>query len=112
MFGDDVKVVVRGELAHALLRNEACLHLFCPDNWQIETGIRYKKKIVPDVKFLDEERILHLVEVDCSQKMKINDEKLKKYEEFTKIYKQKYNGKMPVIHFLQSQNTEKRNWKS
>lgn len=70
MFGDDVKVVVRGELAHALLRNEACLHLFCPDNWQIETGIRYKNKIVPDVKFLDEERILHLVEVDRSQKLK------------------------------------------
>ncbi|EOO77713.1 MULTISPECIES: replication-relaxation family protein [Bacillus] len=105
MFGDDGKVVSRGKLAHALLRNEAWLHLFCPDDWQIETDIRYiknkeKKKIVPDVKFRDEEGILHAVEVDRSQKMKVNEEKIKKYEEFTKIYKQKYNGKVPVIHFF------------
>lgn len=105
MFGDDGKVVSRGKLAHALLRNEAWLHLFCPDDWQIETDIRYiknkeKKKIVPDVKFRDEESILHAVEVDRSQKMKVNEEKLKKYEELTQIYKQKHNGKVPVIHFF------------
>ncbi|MGS0471607.1 replication-relaxation family protein [Bacillus pretiosus] len=105
LFGDDGKVVSRGKLAHALLRNEAWLHLFCPDEWQIETDIRYiknkeKKKIIPDVKFRDEEGILHAVEVDCSQKMKVNEEKLKKYEELTQIYKQKHNGKMPVIHFF------------
>ena len=105
MFGEDDKVVSRGKLAHALLRNEAWLHLFCPDDWQIETDIRYiknkeKKKIVPDVKFRDEENILHAVEVDRSQKMKVNEEKLKNYEEFTQIYKQKHNGKMPVIHFF------------
>ncbi|KAB2441360.1 replication-relaxation family protein [Bacillus luti] len=105
MFGDDGKVVSRGKLAHALLCNEAWLHLFCPDDWQIETEICYrkngeKKRIIPDVKFRDEEGILHAVEIDRSQKMKINEEKLKKYEEFTKIYKQKYSGKMPVIHFF------------
>lgn len=105
MFGDDGKVVSRGKLAHALLRNEAWLHLFCPDDWQIETDIRYiknkeKKKIVPDVKFRDEENILHAVEVDRSQKMKVNEEKIKKYEELTQIYKQKHNGKVPVIHFF------------
>lgn len=32
--------------------------------------------------------------------MVVNDEKLKCYEEFTQIYKQKYNGKVPVIHFF------------
>lgn len=105
MFGDDGKVVSRGKLAHALLRNEAWLHLFCPDDWQIETDIRYiknkeKKKIIPDVKFRNEENILHAVEVDRSQKMKVNEEKLKRYEELTQIYKQKHNGKMPVIHFF------------
>ncbi|TBL21834.1 hypothetical protein EYB35_00280 [Bacillus paranthracis] len=105
LFGDDGKVVSRGKLAHALLRNEAWLHLFCPDDWQIETEIRYKKngvkkKIIPDVKFRDEEGILHAVEVDHSQKMKVNEEKLKKYEELTQIYRQKHNGKMPVIHFF------------
>ncbi|WP_255260348.1 replication-relaxation family protein [Bacillus cereus] len=105
LFEDDGKVVSRGKLGHALLRNEAWLQLFCPDNWQIETNIRYiknkeKKKIVPDVKFRDEEGILHAVEVDRSQKMKVNEEKIKKYEELTQIYKQKHNGKVPVIHFF------------
>lgn len=114
MFGDDGKVVSRGKLAHAILRNDAWLHLFCPDDWQIEIDIRYKKngekkKIVPDMKFRDEEGILHAVEVDRSQKMKINDEKLIKYEEFIKIYKQKYNGEKLIIHFFQWQNIEKRN---
>ncbi|PGS04869.1 hypothetical protein COC45_28335 [Bacillus cereus] len=99
------KVVSRNRMEHAILRNEAWLHLFCPDDWQIETDIRYiknkeKKKIVPDVKFRDEENILHAVEVDRTQKMKVNEEKLKKYEELTQIYKQKHNGKMPVIHFF------------
>lgn len=104
LFGEG-KVVHHSRVAHAILRNEAWLHLFCPDDWQIETEIRYikddkKKKIVPDVKFRDEDRILHAVEIDRTQKMVVNDKKLKCYEELTKIYKQKYKGKVPVIHFF------------
>ncbi|MFY0163509.1 replication-relaxation family protein [Bacillus anthracis] len=104
LFGEG-KVVHHSKMSHAILRNEAWLYLFCPDDWQVETEIRYikdnkKKKIIPDVKFRDEDRILHAVEIDRTQKMVVNDEKLKCYEELTKIYKQKYNGKVPVIHFF------------
>ncbi|MDA2415609.1 replication-relaxation family protein [Bacillus cereus] len=104
LFGEG-KVVHHSRVAHAILRNEAWLHLFCPDDWQIETEIRYikddqKKKIIPDVKFRDDDKILHAVEIDRTQKMVVNEDKLKCYEEFTKIYKQKYNGKVPVIHFF------------
>ncbi|MGA4464146.1 replication-relaxation family protein [Bacillus bombysepticus] len=104
LFGEG-KVVHHSRVAHAILRNEAWLHLFCPDDWQIETEIRYikddkKKKIIPDVKFRDDDKILHAVEIDRTQKMGVNEDKLKCYEEFTKIYKQKYNGKVPVIHFF------------
>ena len=52
------------------------------------------------MKFRDEEGILHAVEVDRTQKMKINEEKIKKYEELTQIYKQEHSGKMPMIHFF------------
>ncbi|PGO79718.1 hypothetical protein CN980_05705 [Bacillus cereus] len=104
LFGEG-KAVHHSRVAHAILRNEAWLHLFCPDDWQIETEIRYikddkKKKIIPDVKFRDDDKILHAVEIDRTQKMVVNEDKLKCYEEFTKIYKQKYNGKVPVIHFF------------
>lgn len=67
---------------------------------------------IPDVKFRDEEGILHGVQVDRSQKMKVNEEKLKKYEEFTQIYKQKYNGKMPVMNFFTVTKYSGENWKS
>ncbi len=67
---------------------------------------------IPDVKFRDEEGTLHGVEVDRSQKMKVNEEKLKKYEEFTQIYKQKYNGKMPVMNFFTVTKYSGENWKS
>lgn len=84
---------------------EALVQSLIDKGSQTETEIRYrkngeKKKIIPDVKYRDEEGILHAVEVDRSQKMKINEEKLKKYEEFTQIYKQKYNGKVSIIHFF------------
>ncbi len=67
---------------------------------------------IPDVKFRDEEGILHALKVDRSQKMKVNGEKLKKYEEFTQIYKQKYNGKMPVMNFFTVTKYRGENWKS
>lgn len=87
------------------MRNEAWLYLFCPDDWQIETSIRYKiddtkKTIIPDVKFRDEEGILNAVEIVRTQMMNINSEKLKRYGEFTIYYKNKYNGKVPIIHFF------------
>lgn len=51
LFGEG-KVVHHGRVAHAILRNEAWLHLFCPDDWQVEAEIRYikdkkKKKLFP-----------------------------------------------------------------
>ncbi len=52
------------------------------------------------MRYRDEEGVLHAIGVNRSQKMRVNEEKIKKYEEFTKIYKQKYNGKVPVIHFF------------
>ena len=75
-------------MTHLLLRKEAWLNLYCPDDWQIEVEIFYttngeRKRINPDVKFKDDEGILHVVEIDWSQKMKVNEDKLKKYEEFT-----------------------------
>ncbi|MED2934833.1 replication-relaxation family protein [Bacillus wiedmannii] len=105
LFDDTEKIVPTIRLAHSLMRNEAWLHLFCPDDWQIETPIRYKvddkkKTIIPDVKFRDEEEILNAVEIDRTQMMNVNSEKLKRYGEFTIYYKNKYNGKVPIIHFF------------
>ncbi|SCM94539.1 Uncharacterized protein BWINRASL_02190 [Bacillus mycoides] len=52
------------------------------------------------MRYRDEEGVLHPIGVERSQKMKVTEEKLKKYKEFTQIYKQKYNGKMPVIYYF------------
>ncbi|QWH60219.1 hypothetical protein EXW39_08550 [Bacillus mycoides] len=105
LFDDTEKIVPNSRLAHSLMRNEAWLYLFCPDDWQIEATIRYKvndtkKTIIPDVKFRDEEGILNAVEIDRTQMMNINSEKMNRYGEFTTYYKNKYNGKVPIIHFF------------
>ncbi|MEJ9148468.1 replication-relaxation family protein [Bacillus thuringiensis] len=105
LFDDTEKIVPNSRLAHSLMRNEAWLHLFCPDDWQVETPIRYKvddkkKTIIPDVKFRDEEGILNAVEIDRTQMMIVNAEKISRYREFSLYYKNKYNGKIPLIHFF------------
>ena len=69
------------------MRNEAWLYLFCPDDWQIEAPIRYKvndkkKTIIPDVKFRDEEGTLNAVEIDRTQMMNVNAEKMSRYRSF------------------------------
>ncbi|HDR3902683.1 TPA: replication-relaxation family protein [Bacillus cereus] len=105
LFDDNEKVIPNSRLAHSLMRNEAWLYLFCPDDWQIEAPIRYKvndrkKTIISDVKFRDDDGILNAVEIDRKQTMNINAEKMNRYGEFTVYYKKKYNGKVPVIHFF------------
>ncbi|MBY0131378.1 replication-relaxation family protein [Bacillus cereus] len=105
LFDDTEKIVPNSRLAHSLMRNEAWLHLFCPDDWQVETPIRYKvddkkKTIIPDVKFRDEEGTLNAVEIDRTQMMIVNAEKISRYREFSLYYKNKYNGKIPLIHFF------------
>ncbi|TXR66524.1 hypothetical protein DN400_28970 [Bacillus sp. AR8-1] len=105
LFDDTEKIVPNSRLAHSLMRNEAWLYLFCPDDWQIETTIRYKvddkkKTIIPDVKFRDEEGTLNAVEIDRTQMMIVNAEKMSRYREFSLYYKNKYNGKVPLIHFF------------
>lgn len=105
LFDDTEKIVPTIRLAHSLMRNEAWLHLFCPDDWRIEEPIRYKinnqkKTIIPDVKFRDDDGILNAVEIDRTQMMNVNSEKLNRYGDFTMYYKQRYNGKVPVIHFF------------
>ncbi|MBY0036432.1 MULTISPECIES: replication-relaxation family protein [Bacillus cereus group] len=105
LFDDNEKVIPNSRLAHSLMRNEAWLYLFCPDDWQIEAPIRYKvndrkKTIISDVKFRDDDGILNAVEIDRKQTMNINAEKMNRYGEFTVYYKNKYNGKVPIIHFF------------
>ncbi|KIP23990.1 replication-relaxation family protein [Bacillus thuringiensis serovar morrisoni] len=87
------------------MRNEAWLNLFCPEDWQIEAPIRYKvddkkRTIIPDVKYRDSDGILNAVEIDRTQMMNVNSEKMNKYGEFTVYYKNKYNGKVPILHFF------------
>lgn len=79
--------------------------LFCPEDWQVEAPIRYKvndkkQTIILDVKFKDEEGILKAVEIDRTKMMNVNSEKRGRYKGFTSYYKQKYNGKVPIIHFF------------
>ncbi len=87
------------------MRNEAWLYLFCPDDWQIETPIRYKiddkkKTIIPDVKFRDEDGILNAVEIDRTQMMNVNSEKIKRYGNLLCIIKINITEKYRLFIFF------------
>lgn len=104
LFGDEKKITPTSRISHALMRNEAWLWLQCPDTWQIEPIVGYtfsheKKRIMPDASFVDSQNALHMVEIDRTQDMKKNEDKLKRYGEYAQLYKQKYN-KVPIVHFF------------
>jgi len=103
LFGDKQRATPVNKLAHCMLRNEAWLHCHCPDDWTIEPELRYTKngksmRIIPDAMF-KKDGALQCVEIDRTQKMLKNEEKFKRYVEYSVLYKQKYN-KIPIIHFF------------
>lgn len=103
MLDDAEKVVPSIRMGHHMMRNEAWLHCYCPDDWVIEKQLRYTKGgkelyIMTDAAYTSE-RVLHCVEVDRTQAMRKNEEKIKRYAEYGELYKRK-TGKVLVVRFF------------
>ena len=62
------------------------------------------------MKFRDEEGTLNAVEIDRTQMMIVNAEKMSRYREFSLYYKNKYNGKIPLIHFFTMTEYRQKSW--
>ncbi|WP_233269596.1 replication-relaxation family protein [Alteribacillus sp. YIM 98480] len=67
---------------HFLLRNQLYIMMGCPSSWENEIRVTLgNTSIVCDAKF-DYQNIPCFVEVDCSQSMQKNEQKIEKYRTF------------------------------
>lgn len=89
---------------HHLLRNDVYIHYGCPTGWLVEKAIGFKgqlsteeKKITPDARFLLDD-VWRFVEVDRTQSMAENEQKIIHYKELDSIMFDK-SGKKPVVIF-------------
>lgn len=81
--GSDKVLSKPSNVEHHLLRNEVYIIYGFPRIWKIENPIKVRGEnfITPDATFTQDDRSLYLVEVDRTQKMHKNIQKLRKYKE-------------------------------
>jgi Replication-relaxation len=92
---------------HYLMRNSLYISLGCPASWRSEIKLKVNDvHIVADALF-EEKGVLHVIEVDHTQKMIENRKKMEKYREIVKL-----TGKpikfhwITTTHYRQKQLTE------
>lgn len=80
----------RDKIKHTLMLNDLYILLDQPDDWKTEYPINKEDEVflIPDAMFKRKGQF-HFVEIDNTQTMKTNVEKIKKYKELSKnIYRQ------------------------
>lgn len=103
--GSDQEMKWSLQVEHHLLRNEFYIHFNCPSDWRVEHEIVFKpkglvtieKRIVADASFTNK-GVFHLLEVDRTQSMLENKEKIDRYAELNPLLLERFNHK-PIIIF-------------
>lgn len=69
------------QVKHYILRNDLYIACGCPENWQSEVKLEIaKNEIIADAMFT-QDNTYYFIEVDHTQKMIVNRNKVKKYRE-------------------------------
>lgn len=95
---------------HFLMRNEMYLHYRCPSSWRVEVPIQGGIiNIIPDVLFKKQGKFA-FIEIDHTQKMNINIQKLNRYKELkdTGLFQQKYEYFPDLIWFTTTEVRRKK----
>ncbi|VXC09005.1 conserved hypothetical protein [Bacillus sp. 349Y] len=86
------------QVSHYLMRNTMYIQLNCPSSWKneirIKTGKDGELQAIADAKY-EENGVIHIVEIDCTQKMIENRNKIKRYKEIVK-----YTGRDFFFHWV------------
>lgn len=91
-------------IQHTLMRNDLYIHLGMPKDWRKEVPI-YKNDepyLIPDAMF-EHKGKFHFVEIDNTQSMKTNIEKIKKYKELSKDIYNQFNHQPTLIWYSLSE---------
>lgn len=103
--GCDTEVKWSLQAEHHLLRNELYIHFNCPSDWRVEHEIVFtpkglvttEKRIIADSSFT-KDGVFHLLEVDRTQSMMENKEKIDRYAELNPLLYERFNHN-PIIIF-------------
>jgi hypothetical protein len=90
------------QVDHHLLRNDMYLHYYCPKDWRIEEPIQFiqgltQHVLIPDATFTLQGKF-YFLEVDKTQSMSKNKEKIETYSKLTPLIERKYNH-VPTLIF-------------
>jgi hypothetical protein len=96
---DDLKQAREPYVQHILHRGQTWLDLGRPANWQVERPIKFASyRIIPDAMFTDNIRH-HFVEIDRTQRMAVNRDKLKAYALLQHLHRQG-SKEPPAVHYV------------
>ncbi|WP_175074674.1 replication-relaxation family protein [Terribacillus sp. AE2B 122] len=74
-----------GKMKHTLMRNEMYIKLGMPGDWRNEVPVTWgQNKLIPDAMYHLKGEV-HFVEVDNTQPMRSNYEKIKRYSELSRL---------------------------
>jgi hypothetical protein len=74
-----------GKMKHTLMRNELYICLGMPSDWRTEVPVTWgENKLIPDAMYHLKGEV-HFVEVDNTQPMRANYDKIKKYSELSRL---------------------------
>jgi hypothetical protein len=96
------------QITHYLMRNSLYISLGCPVNWRNEIKVKVGEiSNVADAHFEDSKGTIHIIEVDHTQKMIENRNKIGKYREIVKLTGRKFHFHwITTTHFRQKQLIE------
>ncbi|MEH7093913.1 replication-relaxation family protein [Neobacillus vireti] len=112
--GSDVEMKWSLQVEHHLLRNELYIHFNQPSDWRVEHEIVFKprglvtteKRIIADASFTNT-GTFHLLEIDRTQSMMENKEKINVYAELSPLLFERFNH-IPVIIFYTTSDLRKK----
>lgn len=95
------------EVEHYLMRNDMFIHFGCPDDFITDQSIAFgrrgeKEKLIrPDARFTHDQR-LYLLEVDRTQSMRKNKEKLEMYADLMDVMKDQFAYLPRVVFYTET----------
>jgi hypothetical protein len=94
---------------HVIMRNEFYLFAKCPTDWKNELKVKDgHDSIIPDSWFKTN-GMYHFLEVDSTQKMSVNRQKVEKYKGFfQRKHLERHFGYVPPLLWLTSSKTRKK----
>lgn len=90
-------------IKHTLMRNDLYILLGMPIDWKKETPIKWPdNKIIPDAMYKKNGEF-QFIEIDNTQTMQTNIDKLKKYKQLNKVIFEQYNHVPTVLWYSLSE---------